>query len=666
MNAANIKELISSLLVVDIDEVPEGITRASTAPKFQLFLAIIDEILNANTTIADRIRLCSIAREILSGVEPVLTAEQAHQTLELLMPQLHATQDAAISKSLVFLTALLETRISLRSSDLRAKLLRIYKTLPSNTAPEVISLAGRIARRLEQTQAVLEDKPQDRSDPFASRRAAFINVDIQKAASNSRIDTTKDWHTDPWNWPEIAWLSTSGNEIVMDRLISNVSGYVVKLDVAKDAKSTRPALIMNPVDRLAYQCLLDLISLELIGHLPSWVHGWRLDRVLSAKGCYADNKKEWQLFNNALATNRTAFRHVLRLDIRSFFASISQEVLLRQLFRQCRSFQLLERIEKFVYSWNASSGRSGLPQRFLPSSLIAQAFLRPLDDFLSRSLRSFGTRMSVIRWMDDIWLFSDDRSLLDSSFRSLTAILDQLGLEFNSEKTKSLDTKDPAFSLLITTSADEDNIPNASDDAITEWISQILENAEEAPRSKFGRFNAETLDRQHLELLKSLEKNLNNFPHVADFLANAIHVSERWENHEEWYVKYLDTQVSPTTWSVEAWAQMFPVTGDRYPEKLADAFAKKMGISLQTTVIPLSCDRLSSWRPAEATAIFARGADSLSTPFEFRSLGLAALSVGKDTKFVEECLGAHADTSYLLDAIRARGFVRFGGETVPK
>ena len=285
---------------------------------------------------------------------------------------------------------------------------------------------------------------------------------------------------------------------------------------------------------------------------------------------------------------------------------------------------------------------------------MAQAYLRPVDDYLSRLPRSFQGRISVTRWMDDIWLFADDRRLLDTSFRELTSILDQLGLEFNSDKTKWLDTKDSEFSLMVTASGDEDEVNvEASKAAIAERVAEILKNAEEVPRSSFGLLKMEAFDGQ-LNLLESIEQKLDNFPHIADFVAKAILMTERWQLHEEWYVKYLDSQVSPTNWSVEAWAAMFPAQAERQPHKVADAFIEKLGKSLQTTVLPLSCHRLSKWRPPQALEAFARSATSLSTPYELRSLALATLSAGGSEDFVAECLGAYVDTSFLVEMIKDR------------
>jgi hypothetical protein len=659
MSARSLNDIITSWIDIDNDDIPDAVNRRSSASKSRLLQSVLNQLVAPPTLPVNRIKLAVIARELLSGLEPVLADLEAQAALKALIPHLYSSADPELIKSMILLASLLQSRISLNAVEAQEELLRSYRSCPSHLDSDVVSLCERLARRLEKVQSVFDRKVLYTSRQ-ANRRSAFANVDLQKAASNLADDIAKDWHTDPWGWPEIEGLKTIRQDLVLDRLASSDAGYVVKLDVAKDANSTRPALVMNPVDRLAYQSLIDLISLELVGHLPSWVYGWRLDRNHPAKGCYADNSSEWHSFNAALANGRKEFRHVLRLDIRGFFGSISHGLLLPQLLRQCKSYQLFERIEQFINSWNITSGRSGLPQRFLPSSLLAQAYLRPLDEFLSRMLRLFRGRINVSRWMDDIWLFSNDRRMLDVSLKELASILDQLGLEFNSDKTKWLETNGPEFSLMVTASADEGGENDyASQSTIDERIQEILANAEEAPRALFGLLNSGTIDARQEALLSELEPKLGSFPHVADFLANAILISKRWNNHEEWYVKYLDSHISPTDWSVEAFAEMFPVRSAHPPEEVANAFAEKLKTGLQTTVLPLACHRLAVWRQAQAMDLFVDSANSLSTPFEFRSLALAALATGGNRDFVDECLSAHSDTSVLLDMIRRRDFAPF-------
>jgi hypothetical protein len=101
-------------------------------------------------------------------------------------------------------------------------------------------------------------------------------VDLEQALTNCHIDLIRDWHYDPWGWPEHDWVAKEKPEIAYRRL--NVWGArpVAKFDAAKENLSIRPAVVLDPVDRLIYRTLVDCVSRSLIGGLRTSVFGWRL------------------------------------------------------------------------------------------------------------------------------------------------------------------------------------------------------------------------------------------------------------------------------------------------------------------------------------------------------------------------------------------------------
>jgi hypothetical protein len=113
----------------------------------------------------------------------------------------------------------------------------------------------------------------------------------EHAISNLRLEMTADWYRDPWGWPEYEFL-LSGN---MSWLIDHGNKgrglrRVMKIDVPKENFGIRPAVIIEPLDRVLYQSLVDSVSGKLIGDLSSWVYGWRLSRTEPISGLYMSNR----------------------------------------------------------------------------------------------------------------------------------------------------------------------------------------------------------------------------------------------------------------------------------------------------------------------------------------------------------------------------------------
>jgi hypothetical protein len=662
MNSRAADQRVRDLLDSDPDEVSKGVHGLPYGDRSAILSRLLILLAAPDASTAEKERSAFVAREMLAGYEPVLSEQHAMDALITVADLLKREKHPGLQKALLALCGVLSTRVPLSADHVLGAVAEAYTVASSSSDKDVGEFASRMAKRLTAKRAVLPAGSIRTTRVLTGREKAFADVDIALAVRNVRIDATKDWLDDPWGWPELDWLATNpGCKAVEHRLKTNTTGYVVRLDVAKDSRSTRPALVMDPADRVAYQALIDKVSLELVGHLPSWVYGWRLRRDRPQPGIYADNRAEWRRYTADLADKRKKFRYAAHFDIRSFFATVPPDSLLRQLLRQCHRF---ERLEQFLHSWNPAASRTGLPQRFLPSSLLAQAYLRPLDEYLVRtSGGSNQDRMGILRWMDDIWLFSNTEYELDRCNKDLDAILEQIGLAFNSEKTRRFDAKQtPDFLQLVNTSGDEDDdtpLRSRTPADMDRQIDQLLNQAEEAPRPNISFFVSYMVATKSYGSLGRLESMLDELPHVADLVARLLRSSGRWTSHEAWYLKYLDQHFSHTDWSVEAWGGMFPPRTTSPPPRLTAAFADKILSSLQTTVVPLVCSLLSSWRPDLARSVFPN-ASSLSKPFEFRGLALAGLSCGIDRNLVSEWLGAFPESHYVVDFLRSRNFKPLG------
>ena len=121
----------------------------------------------------------------------------------------------------------------------------------------------------------------------------------------------------------------------------------VKVDVPKENYVTRPALILDPLDRLIYQALVDQMSKKLIGDMSSFAYGWRLSRKSPESGNYLNNSNEWDRYRERLVAFAKHFPYGLTTDVVSCFASISIDTLMEDLHSVQKPNKVIERLEDF-------------------------------------------------------------------------------------------------------------------------------------------------------------------------------------------------------------------------------------------------------------------------------------------------------------------------------
>src|SRR5689334_9929186 len=92
-------------------------------------------------------------------------------------------------------------------------------------------------------------------------------LNFGQATKNVRGDTIGDWYRDPWGWPEIEWVSKEAPSLLIARLNDRGAKRALALDVPKENFVLRPAMLLDPLDRIAYQALVDSLSVQLAGDL---------------------------------------------------------------------------------------------------------------------------------------------------------------------------------------------------------------------------------------------------------------------------------------------------------------------------------------------------------------------------------------------------------------
>jgi hypothetical protein len=256
-------------------------------------------------------------------------------------------------------------------------------------------------------------------------------LDIKRALASARSEMFGDWLRDPWSWPELAYLASQPRPLV-DRLNAGRTRFE-RLSVPKINYGTRPAVVQAPVDRLAYHGVVNSISQRVAGELRDFVAGWRLSRENPKAGVFLSNQQEWLRFIAARREASENYDSVLTSDITNFFGSVSRDRMCELVYQKAGNTRPAQALVAILDTFNSLPDRAGIPQRSTASSILANAFLGPVDDILTKYASSSGAH--VARWMDDIWIFGGGHEQLRCLQLDLQDELRNIGLEINLGKT---------------------------------------------------------------------------------------------------------------------------------------------------------------------------------------------------------------------------------------
>ena len=132
--------------------------------------------------------------------------------------------------------------------------------------------------------------------------------------------------------------------------------------------------------------------------------------------------ERFKLMAGQVSRNNRRTCWVLKCDVRQFFASIDQRVLMRILVKRIVDMKIRWLLAEIIGSFSSSRPGVGLPLGNLTSQLLANVYLNELDWFVKQNLKV----RHYIRYADDFVLLSRDRLELR---RQLYQISDWLGVE---------------------------------------------------------------------------------------------------------------------------------------------------------------------------------------------------------------------------------------------
>lgn len=136
-------------------------------------------------------------------------------------------------------------------------------------------------------------------------------------------------------------------------------------------------------------------------------------------------------FSHIISKNNTRTCWILKCDIKKFFASIDQEILLGVLKQYISDENIIWILERVIKSFSSTAPGKGLPLGNLTSQLLVNVYMNEFDQFAKHKLKT----KYYIRYADDFVIFSESREWLEKQTLLIADFLScNLKLELHPDK----------------------------------------------------------------------------------------------------------------------------------------------------------------------------------------------------------------------------------------
>ncbi len=136
-------------------------------------------------------------------------------------------------------------------------------------------------------------------------------------------------------------------------------------------------------------------------------------------------------FAYIVSQNNTRTCWILKCDVKKFFVSIDQEILLGILAQYIPDRNIIWLLERVIKSFSSRAFGKGLPLGNLTSQLLVNIYMNEFDQFVKHKLKV----KYYIRYADDFIIFSNNREWLAGQISWIRNFLfDNLKLELHPDK----------------------------------------------------------------------------------------------------------------------------------------------------------------------------------------------------------------------------------------
>lgn len=277
-----------------------------------------------------------------------------------------------------------------------------------------------------------------RSSPARRKKPSVTASSPSKKASP--VSNTLSFYLDDFGRTLFPLLT---NKILISRGEEEVRGYIEKcLDdreesfhfipqqrvyAAKPGKYIRRTVKLDPVaEYYIYDVIFRNRKLFRKPHTTERSHyGYRFE----GGGAIAPTSA-YKAFKGALSDYSDKFSNSLGMDVASYFNNIYHHDIISWFAELGASNNDIEGLGQLLREINSGRSIDCLPQGLYPTKMIGNDFLRFIDNY--HDLKSD----QIIRFMDDIYLFSDSMDNLSDDFQSIQRLLGDKGLSVNPRKTQ--------------------------------------------------------------------------------------------------------------------------------------------------------------------------------------------------------------------------------------
>jgi RNA-directed DNA polymerase len=141
--------------------------------------------------------------------------------------------------------------------------------------------------------------------------------------------------------------------------------------------------------------------------------------------------EQFHAYSYKVSKNNTRTVWVLKCDIRKFFASVDQDVLIEIVKEYIPDQNILGLLSEIIGSFHSTEKGRGLPLGNLTSQLLVNIYMNEFDQFVKHKLKA----KYYIRYADDFVFLSDDKAWLESILPRVAAFLgERLKLSLHPDK----------------------------------------------------------------------------------------------------------------------------------------------------------------------------------------------------------------------------------------
>jgi retron-type reverse transcriptase len=139
----------------------------------------------------------------------------------------------------------------------------------------------------------------------------------------------------------------------------------------------------------------------------------------------------FQKFLYKVSKNRTKIVWILKCDVRKFFASIDQKILIEILAEYISDKDVIWLLSQIIGSFHSTKKDVGLPLGNLTSQLLVNIYMNEFDQFVKHRIKA----KYYIRYADDFVIFSTNKNELKNIlFRINNFLLNRLRLILHPDK----------------------------------------------------------------------------------------------------------------------------------------------------------------------------------------------------------------------------------------